>query len=92
MSSKTKVNISSGMFKNVPAIYTVRERFDPTDGKYSYTIDQQMNLMATYPAFRKMTALGYKDVQIKMFVLTDQSEKELHNLIRINGAFADTYF
>jgi len=27
-----------------------------------------------------------------MFVLTDPSEKELHELIQINGAFADTYF
>ena len=51
-----------------------------------------MNLMATYPAFRKMVSLGFKDVQIKMFVLTDPAEKELHNLIRINGAFADSYF
>jgi OOP family OmpA-OmpF porin len=27
-----------------------------------------------------------------MFTLSDPSEKELHNLIRINGAFADSYF
>ena len=48
--------------------------------------------MATYPTYRTMVALGFKDVKIKMFTLSDPSEKELHNLIRINGAFADSYF
>ena len=48
--------------------------------------------MATYPSYREMQALGFKDTRIKMYVLNTQSEKELHNLIRINGAFADTYF
>jgi hypothetical protein len=92
LSSKTRVDINSGLFSSVPHIYTIRERFEPFDGDYSYTVDQQLSLMATFPTFRKMSALGFKDVRIKMFVLTDPSEKELHNLIRINGAFADTYF
>ena len=76
----------------LPDIFTIRERFDPLSGYYSYTVDQQMNLMATYPTYRTMVALGFKDVKIKMFTLSDPSEKELHNLIRINGAFADSYF
>jgi outer membrane protein OmpA-like peptidoglycan-associated protein len=92
LTSKNKVDIKGAVFRSVPNIFTVRERFDPFNAIYSYTVDQQMNLMATYPTFRKMVALGFKDVKIKMFVLTDPSEKELHNLIRINGAFADSYF
>jgi outer membrane protein OmpA-like peptidoglycan-associated protein len=92
LTSKSKVDIRGAIFRNVPDIFTIRERFDPFGGDYSYTIDQQMNLMATYPAYKRMVALGFKNVQIKMFVLTDPSEKELHNLIRINGAFADSYF
>jgi outer membrane protein OmpA-like peptidoglycan-associated protein len=48
--------------------------------------------MATYPSYLKLSSLGYKDIKINMDVLTEPAEKELHNLIRINGAFADTYF
>jgi outer membrane protein OmpA-like peptidoglycan-associated protein len=48
--------------------------------------------MSTYPAYREMVGLGFKDVSIKAFVLSDPSEKELHNLITIYGAFAETYF
>ena len=92
LTSKSKVDIKGPVFRNIPDIFTIRERFDPFSGDYSYTVDQQMNLMATYPTYRKMVALGYNDVKIKMFVLTDPSEKELHNLIMINGAFADSYF
>lgn len=92
LSSKNKLDVNGGIFRNVPSIYTVKERFDPTDGEYSYTIDQQLNIMATYPAYIKMAALGFKNVRIRMAVLTDPAEKELNNLIRINGAYADTYF
>ena len=71
LTSKSKVDIKSPVFRNIPDIFTIRERFDPLSGDYSYTVDQQMNLMATYPTYRKMVALGFKNVKIKMFVLTD---------------------
>jgi outer membrane protein OmpA-like peptidoglycan-associated protein len=51
-----------------------------------------MTLMATYPAFSELYYLGFKNVRIRTYVLSDPSEKELHNLIKINGAFADSYF
>lgn len=92
MNSKRRIDIDGGQFKNIPAIYKVREQFDPLDSLYSYTVEQQLSLMATYPSYLKMASLGYKDVKIKMDVLKEPAEKELHNLIRINGAFADTYF
>ncbi len=92
MTSKNKVDITAGKFRSVPSIYTVREKFDPRAGLYIYTVDQQLSLMATYPAFTKMVSLGFTDARIRMDVLTEPEEKELHNLIRINGAFADTYF
>ena len=92
LTSKNKIDINGWQFRNLPAIFTVREKFDTRDSVYSYTIDQQLNLMATYPSFMKMASLGFKDVKIKIDVLTEPAEKELHNLIRINGAFADTYF
>jgi outer membrane protein OmpA-like peptidoglycan-associated protein len=92
LSSKTKIGVSNQIFKNVPKKYTITEKFLPTDSSYSYVVDQQMTLMATYPAFNELYSLGYKNVRIKTYVLQDPSEKELHNLIKINGSFADSYF
>jgi outer membrane protein OmpA-like peptidoglycan-associated protein len=92
ISSKNKNGLNSSIFRKVPKKYRIREKFDSVTGTYSYVVDQQMNLMATYPAYREMLTLGFKDVQIKMYVLKEQSEKDLHNLIRINGAYADSYF
>jgi outer membrane protein OmpA-like peptidoglycan-associated protein len=92
LTSKNKLDLNSAQFRNVPSIYTVKERFDQVEGIYSYTVDQQLSLMATYPSYIKLASLGFKNVKIKIDVLTDPAEKELHNLIRINGAFADTYF
>jgi len=92
LSSKTKVGISSNVFSYVPKKYTIKELYDADSKTYRYIVDQQMSLMSTYPAFREMVALGFKEVQIKIFVLKSAAEKELHNLIKINGAYADTYF
>ncbi|MGD0757178.1 MAG: PKD domain-containing protein [Bacteroidales bacterium] len=92
LSSKTKIGIDSWTFRNVPKKYIITEKFIPEDSTYSYIVDQQMTLMATYPAYSELFALGFKNVRIKIFVLTAPAEKELHNLIKINGAFADSYF
>ena len=48
--------------------------------------------MAAHPAYTELQALGFKQARVKIFVLKDPVEKELHNLININGAFADSYF
>ena len=82
VSSKNKIALNSAVFKNIPKKYTITEKFNPDVSTYSYTVDQQMNLMATYPAYRELLALGIKDIRIKMYILKDQSEKELHNLIK----------
>jgi outer membrane protein OmpA-like peptidoglycan-associated protein len=92
VSSRKKIGADNRIFRNIPSKYTLTERFDPLDSTYSYIVDQQMSLMATYPAYKELFELGFKDVRTKIYVLTDPSEKELHNLIRINGAFADSYF
>jgi outer membrane protein OmpA-like peptidoglycan-associated protein len=90
--SVSKVDVNGGLFRNVPGVYKIRERFNQSDSTYSYTVDQHMNLMSTFPAYLKMAALGFKDVKVKLFALSDQSEKDLYNLLRINGTFADFYF
>jgi outer membrane protein OmpA-like peptidoglycan-associated protein len=92
ISSQKKIALDSWTFRNVPKKYTITEKFDRSDSTYKYIVDQQMSLMATYPAFNELYTLGFKKVKINLFVITDPSEKELHNLIKINGAFADSYF
>jgi outer membrane protein OmpA-like peptidoglycan-associated protein len=92
VSSRTKIGKDSRIFSNVPKKYTIAEKFLSDDSTYSYIVDQQISLMATYPAYSELFELGFKDVRIKIFVLKEPDEKELHNLIKINGAFADSYF
>lgn len=92
ISSKNKIGIDNQIFRNVPKKYTITEKFIPEDSVYIYIVDQQMSLMATYPAYKELYSLGYTDVKIKTYVLKESSEKELQNLIKINGAFADSYF
>jgi outer membrane protein OmpA-like peptidoglycan-associated protein len=92
LSSKTQIGIESWTFRNVPKKYRITEKFIPEDSIYSYIVDQQMTLMATYPAYNELYELGFKNVRIKLYVLKEPAEKELHNLIKINGEFADSYF
>jgi len=92
LSSKTKIGIENNIFKNVPKKYSVTEKFISEDSVYSYIVDQEMTLMAAHPAYTELQALGFKQARVKIFVLKDPVEKELHNLININGAFADSYF
>jgi len=92
LSAKTKVDFRSSNFRNIPQKYTIKEVISPDDGIYSYTVDQQISLMATYPAYRELSALGFKDVRVRLQVLKDPSEKELHYLIKIYSANAESYF
>jgi outer membrane protein OmpA-like peptidoglycan-associated protein len=92
LSAKNKVDMASSEFKKVARKYTIRERVNPLDSVYSYTVEQQLSLMATYPAFKELTSLGFEAAKVKLLILEDPAEKELHNLIKINGAYADTYF
>jgi outer membrane protein OmpA-like peptidoglycan-associated protein len=90
--SKNKLSLNSPTFRNIPKKYTLKERFEAEDGIYCYTIDQQMSLMATYPAYKELLGLGFKETVIKEIILTDPAEKELYGLIKIYGAFAELYF
>jgi outer membrane protein OmpA-like peptidoglycan-associated protein len=92
LSLKTPLNSDNNLFNTIPKKFRINEEYNPEDSLYSYYVDQQINLMASYPAYRELTSLGYKNVCVKMNILKDQSEKDLHTLIMVNGAFADTYF
>ena len=92
VTSKNRMDLNKAFFRNVPKKFSITEEPYQDTIKYCYNVDQQMSLMATYPAYREMMALGYKEARVKMFLLKDQPEKELLNLIKINGAYADSYF
>ncbi len=91
-SSPKKLGIRNSIFNNIPDKYKIREIFSPIDSSYSYVIDQQMSLMATYPAYKELHGLGFKNIRIKLYVLTDPAEKELFDLVKINGVSTDYYF
>ena len=91
-SSKNKVISGGSQFRNVPSKFSIREVYNQDDSSYSYIADQQLNLMDTYPAYRELLALGFKDMQVNLTVLKEPFEKELRNLVKIYGDLADSYF
>lgn len=92
ISSRTKMELTNPLFRGVPSKYSVREVFYPETGTYSYVIDQQMSLMAAYPAYREMLSLGFRSAMVKLYVLQDAAERELNVLKRNYGVMTDTYF
>jgi outer membrane protein OmpA-like peptidoglycan-associated protein len=90
-SSREHLGISNTIFRNVPVKYTIKELPD-TSGRYNYIADQQMTLMATYPAYRDINSNGFKDVITKIAVLNDPAEKELYTLEKNFGVQIDLCF
>jgi outer membrane protein OmpA-like peptidoglycan-associated protein len=78
LSSSSRILLGSSVFKNVPEKYVVKEVFDSKSSLFLYIIDQQMNLMATYPAYNEMITLGYSNTIVRIFVLDNPAEKELY--------------
>lgn len=92
ISSKTKIGLNANVFRNVPKKYEVKEAHNQESGTYSYFIDEQLNLMATYFTYKEITGYGFKDARIRIEILKDPPEKELNNLKRIFGILTDSYF
>ncbi|MCJ7820010.1 MAG: OmpA family protein, partial [Bacteroidales bacterium] len=92
LSSPERRPLNNSFFRNVPSKYVVKEIYNPESNTYSYIIDEQMNLMESYPAYYEMIASGYSDARVRIFVLTDPAEKELLILKKNYGILTDTYF
>lgn len=92
LSSRTKTLLSDAFFRRVPATYSAKETFDERTGLYSYFVDEQMTLMAAYPACTYMIMAGYNDASVKLYILTDPAERELLILKKNYGVLTDTYF
>jgi OOP family OmpA-OmpF porin len=48
--------------------------------------------MATYPAYKEISSLGFTNTKIRAFLLEDQALKDLNNLKRVFGVSSDIYF
>jgi len=92
LTSKTRLDLNDKIFRNVPKKYTVKEVILHETNMFSYIIDEEMNLMATYPAYNEIIALGYKNARVKTFILEDPPTKEIYNLIKIFGVSTDVFF
>jgi outer membrane protein OmpA-like peptidoglycan-associated protein len=92
ISSAIKIDLKSNLFSFVPKKYVVEEFFNSDSGTYSYIVDQQMNLMATYIAYKEMESIGYKNVKTKIEILKDPAAKELNNVKKVYGTLTDSYF
>ena len=91
-SSDISIGADNSILKKIPSNYRVDEIYDNISKTYSYVVDRQMNLMAAYPAYREMVALGFEKAKIRAAALTDPAEKELLNIKRIFGIVTDAYF
>jgi outer membrane protein OmpA-like peptidoglycan-associated protein len=90
--SKIRLKSDDNIFKNVPKKYIVKEEFMPREKDYSYTIDEELSLMATYPTYNEITGLGYSNARIIGLNIEDPACRELNNLKRVFGVSADTFF
>ena len=91
ISSKTKIGVNSNIFRNIPKKYAVKEIYNQEAGIYSYIIDQQISLMATYIPYKEITSYGFKNARTKIEILRDPAAKELNNLKKIFGTLTDSY-
>ena len=92
LTSKTRLNLDNSVFNNVPKKYSVTEISLRNENLFSYIIDEQMSLMATYSTFNEIVDLGFKNARIRTFVLDDPASKELNTLKKVFGVSADVYF
>jgi outer membrane protein OmpA-like peptidoglycan-associated protein len=91
-SSRNKVALTNNIFKKVPEKYSISEVFNSEAGQYYYIVDQQMSLMAAYPAYSEMIASGYNDAKVMTRMLNETAEKELYLIKKNYILLADTHF
>lgn len=91
-SSRLQLSPDNEIFKNIPKKYTIKEEFLPSQKVYSYFIDEELSLMATYPAFNEITASAYPNARIYTYNVEDPASKELNNIKRIFGVATDKFF
>ena len=79
------------VFDNIPDKYNLKEIFLPREYSYSYVVDEENNLMATYPSFNDERVWDTMP-GIRTYVPDDPAAREINNLKRIFGVSADAFF
>jgi outer membrane protein OmpA-like peptidoglycan-associated protein len=92
VNSKTKLALDNQVFRNVPRKYSIKEEYLPGEKIYSYVIDEESSLMATYPSYNEITGLGYTNARVTPFNIEDPASKELNNLEKVFGVSTDVFF
>ena len=92
VNSKIKLKPDDNVFKNVPKKYTIKEEYLTADKHYSYTINEELSLMAAYPAFNEIAGLGFPGARIIALNIEDPASREINNLKRVFGVSADAFF
>jgi outer membrane protein OmpA-like peptidoglycan-associated protein len=92
INSKTRLDLNSSTFRNVPSRHKVKEIFSQAEGRYRYIVDSKMNLSEVWLTYNEMRSLEFNNTVVRTSVITDPVEKELHNLKKIYGLSSDTYF
>jgi outer membrane protein OmpA-like peptidoglycan-associated protein len=92
LTSKTRLGPDNAAFKNIPSRYTLREIYFPDKKTYSYVVDEEISLMATYPSYNDISDVGFKNARIITYTLESPAARELNNLKRVFGLSADAFF
>lgn len=90
LSSPTKLSPGNAVFRKVPQNYTVREVHD--EGGYSYVVDEQLDLLSVYNAYSDIKAAGFSAAAVKLHVLENAAEKQLHVIKKKYGILTDGFF
>ena len=92
LSSKARLAMDNSTFAKIPKKYTLREIYLSEEKLYSYVIDEEVNLMSTYPSFNEIKKLGYTNARVRTYELQDQPSKDLNNFKRVFGVLSDVFF
>lgn len=92
LESKESVRSNNRVFRNLPDKYILKERYDPNENHYRYTVQLQEDLMALFPSWKEITSLGFSDAQAKLIRLKDPAEKELFRIMKNFDNNIDIYF
>ncbi len=92
LSSSEKIPPGDSRFDNIIPEYAVKMIFQPGNKTYSYIIDEQLDFMASYPAFRDAVSRGFRDAKIITYIPAGGGEMELWNFKRTYGTASDMFF
>ncbi len=90
--SKIRLAHDDKAFKDIPVKYAVKENYLAGEKVYSYSIDEEPSLMATYPTFNEISALGFEQARVIQVNIDDPAAKELNNLEKGFGVSTDLLF